>query len=114
MVWLAQDPSGRFKDGPRGPCTPGRPGRLLLWSEVAAWTWCPGRWRGGRDAAYRVQSSQDLPMDGAWGWVDGGVLADGCVSFWNHVLGWEPLKERAQDYWGRKNTKFHTAVPSSR
>lgn len=53
-------------------------------------------------------------MDRAWGWVEGGMLADGHVSFWNHVLCWEPLREGAQDYWGRKNTKFPTAVQSSR
>ena len=66
------------------------------------------------DAGYRVQTSQDSPMDRAWGWVGGGMLADGPVSFWNHVLGWEPLKQGAQDYWGRKDTKLHTAVPSPR
>lgn len=62
---------------------------------------------------YGVRSSQDSLMDRAQGRVDGGMQADGHVSFWNHSLGWEPLEEK-QDYRGGKGTESRTAVPSSR
>lgn len=47
--------------------------KLLLWSEVAAWTGVQEDGEEG-DAGYRVQSSQNCRRPGrAWGWVEGGM-----------------------------------------